>query len=208
MRKSNTQQHQKQTQITNNQTQTDVYTYLDLAEDKIKEFQGAPPTIQIEKDGVKENVYVVFDDATFPPKTWDNKTKLEDFLKNCKGTPTIGYGLTGSEFINKGTLNISDADKQVVDHITIVDEMLKNTLKDVYTNLNNNQKAALISLYYNIGSTSTTPKLIKALKENNKAQVAKQFLDCNKVDGKEVKGLTKRRKIESELFLTKPESKN
>jgi lysozyme len=70
--------------------------------------------------------------------------------------------------------------------------------------LNPNQLTALTSLAYNIGigafSRSTLLRLLNAGTDKN--TVAAQFIRWNKVKGKEVPGLTRRRKLEAELFLS------
>ena len=66
-----------------------------------------------------------------------------------------------------------------------------------------NMMAAITSLAYNIGTgafgSSTLLRLLNQGADKN--LVADQFLRWNKVQGKEVKGLTNRRKLERELFL-------
>ena len=64
-------------------------------------------------------------------------------------------------------------------------------------------KAALVSLAYNIGTGAfASSTLLRLLNSGaDKKLVANQFLRWNKVQGKEVKGLTNRRIIERELFL-------
>jgi lysozyme len=70
--------------------------------------------------------------------------------------------------------------------------------------INNNQQLALASLLFNIGAgafaRSTLLRLLNSGAE--KAAVAAQFLRWNKVKGKEVPGLTRRRKEESKIFLS------
>jgi lysozyme len=70
--------------------------------------------------------------------------------------------------------------------------------------INTNQQLALASLVFNIGAgafaRSTLLRLLNSGAE--KSAVAAQFLRWNKVKGQEVKGLTRRRKAESELFLS------
>jgi GH24 family phage-related lysozyme (muramidase) len=69
--------------------------------------------------------------------------------------------------------------------------------------INDNELAAITSLAYNIGTgafgSSTLLRLLNS--GSDKKLVADQFLRWNKVQGKEVKGLTNRRILERELFL-------
>ena len=73
-----------------------------------------------------------------------------------------------------------------------------------------NQRSALISLSYNLGTyfiPTKTKKLHKALLDGDFDTVCKEMADCNNttVNGKLVKvsGLTNRRNAEMELFKKK-----
>ena len=67
-----------------------------------------------------------------------------------------------------------------------------------------NQIAALTSLTYNIGigafSRSTLLRLINSGADKN--EIGAQFIRWNKVKGVEVPGLTRRRQLEAELYLS------
>jgi lysozyme len=69
---------------------------------------------------------------------------------------------------------------------------------------NANQISALTSLAYNIGigafSRSTLLRLINTDAKAN--DIAAQFLRWNKVNGREVPGLTRRRQLEADLYLS------
>lgn len=66
-----------------------------------------------------------------------------------------------------------------------------------------NQFDALVSLAFNIGTGAIAKaSLIRKLNNRDYAGAADGFLAWNKVKGKEVKGLTRRRKQERSLFLT------
>ena len=68
--------------------------------------------------------------------------------------------------------------------------------------LTGNQNAALLSLMYNIGATALRRStLLKMLNAGDHAGAAEQFLRWDKVAGKPMAGLTRRRKAERELFL-------
>lgn len=195
----------------------DMKQKLDISDEQLAQPEVQPPAIDVEDtylDGayqlikgvessyIVDGMHMVYDDAVLN-KYWDGKSDLQTFIKSCKGTPTIGYGLTAKKFVNKGKITEEQAYSELVNHVDAVDTYLTDVLGDTYTNLNKNQKMSLLSLYYNLGSISKTPKLIAALKAGNKKEVAKQFLDCNRYKGKVNDGLTKRRIAESKLFLTK-----
>ena len=68
-----------------------------------------------------------------------------------------------------------------------------------------NQFNALVSLAFNIGIGGFSKSTVLRLVNNNPndGNIAKAFLMWNKQAGKELKGLTKRRIIESSLYFTK-----
>lgn len=122
------------------------------------------------------------------------------------GIWTIGYGSTKDPFtglsVKQGDAITKDTaltwlKKDIEQRQIAIRKLLK-------VPVTSNQLAALTSLAYNIGlgafQRSTLLRLL-----NQKApikEVADQFLRWNKVQGKEVKGLTNRRILEKELFLT------
>jgi lysozyme len=62
---------------------------------------------------------------------------------------------------------------------------------------------ALVSLTFNIGTGAFAKStLLKKLRAADNAEAADQFLAWNKVKGKPVAGLTRRRKAERSLFLS------
>jgi GH24 family phage-related lysozyme (muramidase) len=118
---------------------------------------------------------------------------------------TIGFGAT----INKDTgqsikpgdkIDLATAEKWLKMDVAERENKIKGLIKVPVTQ---NMMAALTSLVYNIGtgafSKSTLLRLLNS--GSDKKLVADQFLRWNKVQGKEVKGLTNRRKLERELFL-------
>jgi lysozyme len=126
--------------------------------------------------------------------------------KDSGGIWTIGYGTT----INPDTgLPIKQGDSitketalrwlkiQTASVASRVKALIKRPVTD-------NQLAALTSLAYNIGlgafGRSTLLRKLNA-GENSQA-IAAEFLKWNKVAGQVVPGLTNRRKLESELFLS------
>ena len=122
------------------------------------------------------------------------------------GIYTIGYGTT----INPETgLPIKKGDvitkEKALAWLRLNTAALETQIKKlVKVPINANQLTALTSLAYNIGmgafSRSTLLRLLN--NETEKNLVAAQFIRWNKVKGKEVPGLTNRRKLEAELFLS------
>ena len=121
------------------------------------------------------------------------------------GIWTIGFGST----INKDTgqaikqgdkIDVATAERWLKQDIAEREKKIKGLIKVPVTA---NMKAALVSLAYNIGTGAfASSTLLRLLNSGaDKKLVADQFLRWNKVQGKEVKGLTNRRKLERELFL-------
>ena len=121
------------------------------------------------------------------------------------GIWTIGYGNT----VNKDTgqaikpgdkIDLETAERWLKMDVAEREKKIKGLIKVPITA---NQMAAITSLVYNIGNGAfASSTLLRLLNQGaDKNLVADQFLRWNKVQGKEVKGLTNRRKLEMELFL-------
>ena len=121
--------------------------------------------------------------------------------------PTIGIGTT----IYPNGVNVSMKDKEIT--LDQAKEYLNHDLQKFVkgvvslignTKLNQNQFDALVSFAYNCGlgnlKTSTLLKLVKALPTSE--AIYNQFLRWNKAGGKEISGLTRRRKAEAELYYS------
>ena len=126
--------------------------------------------------------------------------------KDSAGIWTIGYGNTRNPYTG---LPIKKGDKitkkEALDWLRITTTAVEADVKRlVKVPINTNQRLALASLVFNIGAgafaRSTLLRLLNSGAE--KSSIAAQFLRWNKVNGKEVKGLTNRRKAEAELFLS------
>ena len=130
----------------------------------------------------------------------------EKAYQDSAGIWTIGYGNTRNPYTG---LPIKKGDtitrKEALDWLRITVAGAEADVKRlVKVPINTNQKLALASLVFNIGpgafARSTLLRLLNS--GADKAAVAAQFLRWNKVKGKEVPGLTRRRKEESKLFLS------
>ena len=76
--------------------------------------------------------------------------------------------------------------------------------KAVKVPVTQSQFDAMVSLAYNIGQGAFAKStLVKELNAGaSKAEVAVQFMRWNKANGRELAGLTRRRKAEKNLFLS------
>jgi GH24 family phage-related lysozyme (muramidase) len=122
------------------------------------------------------------------------------------GLWTIGYGTTINPVtgipIKKGdTITKDTALTWLRMQTAATESQVKSKLK---VKQNANQISALTSLAYNIGigafSRSTLLRLINTDAKAN--DIAAQFLRWNKVNGREVPGLTRRRQLEADLYLS------
>ena len=118
---------------------------------------------------------------------------------------TIGYGITNDDrditgkSIHKG-MKISKATAEKWLREALTKKYLPLVLKyDKQYNFNQNEIDALVSFAYNIGSI----KQLTANGTRSRATIAAKMLQYNKAGGKVYNGLTRRRKAERTLFLTK-----
>lgn len=119
---------------------------------------------------------------------------------------TIGYGNTSylKHFNNPKNIKITEKKAQ---------ELLLNDAKGFYNCIvdevgnicNSNQIASLTSLCFNIGinafHNSTLLKIIKN-NPNNFFEIEKQFMRWIYANGKTIKGLIKRRKLETKIYIS------
>ncbi len=127
------------------------------------------------------------------------------------GVWTIGYGHTGGVLPSHTLENEQAAMDLLMDDLDIVQNRLTHTLgKSI---LNENQYSALVSFVFNCGTNAfRRSTMYRCIKERKMKEAADALLMWNKatVNGEkiELKGLTRRRKAERELFLTPVENKH
>ncbi len=120
--------------------------------------------------------------------------------------PTIGYGNT---YYPNGT-KVTMLDKEITKVQAfemfkhIADKFASKVSKLVTSPLNQNQFNALVSLAYNIGIAAfTNSTLLKKVNINhNDKSIELEFKKWNKVNKKEVAGLTRRRLYESKVYFS------
>jgi lysozyme len=120
--------------------------------------------------------------------------------------PTIGFGNTYYPDGKRVTLLDKEINKQQALEMfkTIADKFASKVSKLVKTPLNQNQFNSLVSLAYNIGianfMNSTILKLVN--KNHNDILIGLEFKRWNKVNKKEVIGLTRRRSYEADIYFS------
>ena len=132
-------------------------------------------------------------------------TAFEGFSpKACKCVPTekyytIGYGHYGKDVKECATITKGKALELLKSDLVLFEKKVMR-YNDIY-HYNQNEFDALVSFAYNVGS-------IDGLTKNgarSKAEIAKCMTMYNRYGGRVLKGLTKRRNKEKELFLRKCE---
>ena len=120
--------------------------------------------------------------------------------------PTIGYGNT---YYPDGK-RVTMLDKEITRIQAfemfkfIADKFASTVSKLVKTPLNQNQFNALVSLAYNIGTGNfASSTLLKKVNINhNDRSIELEFKKWNKVNKKEVAGLTRRRNYEANIYFS------
>jgi lysozyme len=120
--------------------------------------------------------------------------------------PTIGFGNT---YYSDGK-RVTMLDKEITRvqafemFKSIADKFADKVNKLVTSPLNQNQFNALVSLAYNIGTGNfVSSTLLKKVNINhNDKSIELEFKKWNKVNKKEVAGLTKRRLYESKVYFS------
>ena len=119
------------------------------------------------------------------------------YLKSYKcpaGIWTIGYGHTAGVYEGM-TISQVQAESFLKDDLFKYEEKVnKYYSKYIWTQ---NEFDALVSFAFNIGSIDQ----LTANGTRNRAIIIKKMLEYNKANGKILSGLTRRRKLERELFL-------
>ena len=131
--------------------------------------------------------------------------RAKPYLCSAK-VPTIGYGNTYYTDGKKVTMLDGEINKQQAFEMfkVIADKFASKVSNLVKTPLNQNQFNACVSLAYNIGMAnfmnSTLLKLVN--KNHNDILIGLEFKKWNKVNKKEVAGLTRRRNYESDIYFS------
>ena len=135
--------------------------------------------------------------------------KALDLIKNFEGCRltayddgfgifTIGYGHTGPGVVKGLTITQEQADDLLAGDVRSANATLNRL---VAVPLTDNQRAALISFVFNVGSQAfKTSTLLRLLNSGDYTAAAAQFERWNKAGGVEVRGLTRRRLAEAALF--------
>lgn len=121
------------------------------------------------------------------------------------GIWTIGYGTTAAAGVGispKHGMTITESDAAAYLHATL-DKFADQIALAITAPINENEFGAFVSLAYNIGPGAfKKSSALRYFNAEDKVAAAKAILLWNKAGGKVLKGLTRRREAERELFLT------
>lgn len=134
-------------------------------------------------------------------KSWEKSEP--ELYDDKKGNITIGYGFHLPHLLKKykNGITVEEADKEFEGVVnTFVPEFIRRTPN--FKNLNNNQRDALFSLFYNTGGPeySKSPMLFKYLKEGDYDKAVKEINHNENEKG--MGGQKKRRAFERRVFST------
>lgn len=116
------------------------------------------------------------------------------------GVWTIGFGHTYGVTENTAPISKEDAEDLLKDDL----KQFENGVLELvtYPELNSNQFSALVSFAFNVGlGNLKRSTLLRLLNEGRPLAASQQFARWNKAAGKVLRGLTKRREAERQLFL-------
>lgn len=120
------------------------------------------------------------------------------------GVWTIGYGTTAAANVGiapKAGMKISKADAEMY-LARAIDKFSAQIDPKITAPINENERAAFLSLAYNIGPGAfAKSSALRKFNEGDKTGAANAILLWNKAGGKVLAGLTRRRESERALFL-------
>lgn len=117
------------------------------------------------------------------------------------GIWTVGYGQTGPDIVEGTTWTIWQCETRLK---TALGRLAQAVDDMVTVDMTDNQRAALISFAFNVGTGALkSSTLLSLLNQGKTDESAEQFLKWNKGGGRVLAGLTARRLAEMELFLKK-----
>lgn len=132
--------------------------------------------------------------------------KYEGFSSQAYKCPagvwTVGYGHTGRDVYEGVTITEKEAS-------LLLEKEIRKLEEEVLVYLDNkpsiNELDALTSLVYNVGlGAFKKSRLLKRINaKDNGELISKEWIEFNKVNGKVVKGLLRRRAEEISLYFTK-----
>lgn len=120
--------------------------------------------------------------------------------KDSVGVLTIGWGSTGSHVTEGMTITKEQAEQLLKKDLERFEKGVSDLVK---VPLNRNQFDALVSFSFNLGlGNLKSSTLLKKLNASDYTGASEEFERWNRAGGKVLKGLTRRRIAERDLFLS------
>jgi lysozyme len=126
--------------------------------------------------------------------------------KDAVGVLTIGYGTTSMTGVGKITSGMTITREQAEEWLVVGLAKYEKTVSEALkVPTNQNQFDAMVSLCYNIGQGAfLKSSVLRHHNAGDVVQAAKSFALWNKAGGIALKGLTRRREAEAELYAAMP----
>lgn len=127
--------------------------------------------------------------------------RLQAYMPTPVDVPTIGYGHTKTAKLGM-VITKAGADALLVHDLAWVEKAVN---KEVKVALTQPQYDALCSFVYNLGATNfRSSTLLKRINAGRYSDAANELLRWDKQGKKVLRGLTRRREAERELFISEP----
>lgn len=124
--------------------------------------------------------------------------RLAAYIPTPGDVPTIGWGTTAG--VKMGDLiDLKTAERMLRHDVSGCEECVHSSVKVPITQ---NQFDALVSLVYNIGRSAFAGSTLVRRINAHDSDAASEFLRWDKFKGHPLAGLTRRRKIEHDLFIS------
>lgn len=118
--------------------------------------------------------------------------------KDSVGILTIGYGSTGSHVKSGMTITKEQAEELLKQDVSRFEKGVNDLVK---VPLTQNQFDALVSFSFNLGlGNLKSSTLLRKLNASDYSGAANEFLRWNRAGGVVLKGLTRRRQTEKDIF--------
>jgi|WetSurMetagenome_2_1015567.scaffolds.fasta_scaffold584151_2 lysozyme len=177
----------------------DNKNYFDIAKDFIKKFEGCKLEAYFDGGGVPTIGYGSTHYLDGEPVKAAKPIIRKVEVTNSNGVTSKVSIVTG-HFGKNDKITLDEAERLLIRTIMTIDNFTQGLIK---TKLTNNQRAAILSLTYNIGMGNFRfSTMLKKINDSDFEGAANEFERWKWDNGKVVNGLIRRRVAEKELFLS------
>jgi lysozyme len=119
------------------------------------------------------------------------------------GVMTIGYGHTGKDVKAGMRISQAEADELLEKDLERFEKAVEKAVKGASGGTNQSQFDAMVSLAFNIGAAAFAKSSVcSAHNAGDEEKAGASFLLWDKAGGRKLKGLERRRRAESDLYLS------